>query len=254
MLFKQSVTSLPATEITGFVVTLVAFNPDSGWSLWGACSSRSLGFPRGRCRSRKWEVRLDNTDSECCPSFKSVVVAMIDNVCVDKFRCASWFELLPQFDHRLFTCVVLDFQESFAITGKNPGNPNIHQNDNIVEPHQRRTPWRAVSHRSNHPFTIPLRQAAILQAEGNVLAAIPHIVGILCGHVYHFFTVVHPLMGAKRRVGAPGWMKRRLDGGDNPNFMEAPGEKHVRYPLSLPRPFQSLGCKHSSAARRYARK
>lgn len=54
------------------------------------------------------------------------------------------------------------------------------------------------------------------------MAAIPHLVGILCGHVYHFFTVVHPLMGAKRRLGAPGWMKRRLDGGDNPNFMEAP--------------------------------
>lgn len=68
--------------------------------------------------------------------------------------------------------------------------------------------------------------AAVLQEEGNVMAAIPHLVGIVCGHVYHFFTVVHPLMGAKRRVGAPAWMKRRLDGGDNPNFMEAPGENH----------------------------
>lgn len=56
------------------------------------------------------------------------------------------------------------------------------------------------------------------------MAAIPHLVGILCGHVYHFFTVVHPLMGAKRRLGAPAWMKRRLDGGDNPNFMESPGD------------------------------
>lgn len=69
-----------------------------------------------------------------------------------------------------------------------------------------------------------------------MLAAIPHVVGIVCGHVYHFFTVVHPLMGAKRRVGAPGWMKRRLDGGDNPNFMEAPGGKHVRFPS----PFSQL--------------
>eukprot|EP00903_Cladosiphon_okamuranus_P014176 g13173.t1 len=74
-------------------------------------------------------------------------------------------------------------------------------------------------------WTLPFAQmgAAVLQKEGNVLAAIPHLVGILCGHVYHFFTVVHPLMGAKRRVGAPAWMKRRLDG-DNPNFMEAPDE------------------------------
>lgn len=56
------------------------------------------------------------------------------------------------------------------------------------------------------------------------MAAIPHLVGILCGHVYHFFTVVHPLMGAKRRLGAPAWMKRRLDGGDNPNFMESSGD------------------------------
>lgn len=63
------------------------------------------------------------------------------------------------------------------------------------------------------------------------MAAIPHLVGIVCGHVYHFFTVVHPLMGAKRRVGAPAWMKRRLDGGDNPNFMETPGEKPLRFLL-----------------------
>lgn len=69
------------------------------------------------------------------------------------------------------------------------------------------------------------RTAAVLQAEGDPLAAIPTLVGIFCGHVYHFFTVVHPLMGAKRRLGAPAWMKRRLDGGDNPNFMETPGEK-----------------------------
>ncbi|CAM9114667.1 unnamed protein product [Ectocarpus fasciculatus] len=75
-------------------------------------------------------------------------------------------------------------------------------------------------------WTLPFAQmgAAVLQEEGNPLAAIPHFVGILCGHVYHFFTVVHPLMGAKRRLGAPGWMKRRLDGGDNPNFMETPDE------------------------------
>lgn len=80
---------------------------------------------------------------------------------------------------------------------------------------------------------------AILRAEGNPLAAVPILLGILCGHVYHFFTVVHPLMGAKRRVGAPGWMKRRLDDRDNPNFMQAPqdGERlrvgralsHIRY-------------------------
>lgn len=56
------------------------------------------------------------------------------------------------------------------------------------------------------------------------MAAIPHLVGILCGHVYHFFTVIHPLMGAKRRLGAPAWMKRRLDGGDNPNYMDTPGD------------------------------
>lgn len=66
------------------------------------------------------------------------------------------------------------------------------------------------------------RIADVLQAEGQLLAAIPHLIGILSGHVYHFFTVVHPLMGAKRRLGAPGWMKRRLDGGENPNFMKPP--------------------------------
>lgn len=75
---------------------------------------------------------------------------------------------------------------------------------------------------SENPHYVLL--AAVLQEEGQPMAAIPHLVGILCGHVYHFFTVVHPLMGAKRRLGAPGWMKRRLDGGDNPNFMESPGD------------------------------
>lgn len=75
-------------------------------------------------------------------------------------------------------------------------------------------------------WTLPFAQmgAAVLQEEGQPMAAIPHLVGILCGHVYHFFTVVHPLMGAKRRLGAPAWMKRRLDGGDNPNFMESSGD------------------------------
>ncbi|CAM9315566.1 unnamed protein product [Scytosiphon promiscuus] len=75
-------------------------------------------------------------------------------------------------------------------------------------------------------WTMPFAQAgaAVLQAEGDPLAAIPTLVGIFCGHVYHFFTVVHPLMGAKRRLGAPAWMKRRLDGVDNPNFMETPDE------------------------------
>ncbi|CAM9600451.1 unnamed protein product [Sphacelaria rigidula] len=81
-------------------------------------------------------------------------------------------------------------------------------------------------------WTLPFAQmgAAVLQAEGNPLAAIPHLLGILCGHVYHFFTVVHPLMGAKRRLGAPAWMKRRLDGGDNPNFMQSPDEDAVATP------------------------
>ncbi|CAM9298843.1 unnamed protein product, partial [Ascophyllum nodosum] len=76
-------------------------------------------------------------------------------------------------------------------------------------------------------WTLPFAQmgAAVLQAEGQPLAAIPHLFGILCGHVYHFFTVVHPLMGAERRLGAPGWMKRRLDGGENLNFMESPTDE-----------------------------
>ncbi|CAM9757861.1 unnamed protein product [Pylaiella littoralis] len=75
-------------------------------------------------------------------------------------------------------------------------------------------------------WTVPFAQmgVAVLQAEGNVMAAIPYLVGIFCGHLYYFLTVVLPLMGGKRRLGAPGWMKRRLDDGDNPNFMEAPDE------------------------------
>ncbi|CAM9355027.1 unnamed protein product [Discosporangium mesarthrocarpum] len=75
-------------------------------------------------------------------------------------------------------------------------------------------------------WTLPFAQmgAAVLQEQGQPMAAVPHILGIFCGHIYHFFTVVHPLMGAKRRLGAPNWLKRRLDG-ENPNFMEPPGGK-----------------------------
>jgi len=42
-----------------------------------------------------------------------------------------------------------------------------------------------------------------LQAQ-SAAGAIPHVLGILTGHVYHFFSVIWPKMGGKRYLSAPG--------------------------------------------------
>lgn len=45
-----------------------------------------------------------------------------------------------------------------------------------------------------------------LQAQ-SAAGAVPHVLGIATGHVYHFFSVVWPAMGGRRYVAAPGMLK-----------------------------------------------
>ena len=45
-----------------------------------------------------------------------------------------------------------------------------------------------------------------LQAQ-SAAGAVPHLIGILTGHVYHFFSVVWPKMGGRRYLAAPGMLE-----------------------------------------------
>ncbi|KAL3789942.1 hypothetical protein ACHAW5_005487 [Stephanodiscus triporus] len=68
-------------------------------------------------------------------------------------------------------------------------------------------------------FTVPywtlpygLMASDVLQA-GNVAAALPHVLGILSGHVYHFHRTIWPKMdGGEDWLVAPEFLRRRLDG------------------------------------------
>ncbi|KAL3815746.1 hypothetical protein ACHAXA_004948 [Cyclostephanos tholiformis] len=74
-------------------------------------------------------------------------------------------------------------------------------------------------------FTVPywtlpygLMASDVLQA-GNAAAALPHVLGILSGHVYHFHKTIWPKMdGGEDWLVAPEFLRRRLDrdygGGD----------------------------------------
>jgi derlin-1 len=68
-------------------------------------------------------------------------------------------------------------------------------------------------------FTVPywslpyaLMVADVLQAQGNPMAALPHILGILSGHIYYFYKFVwHKVSGGEDWLQAPEWLKRRMD-------------------------------------------
>lgn len=52
----------------------------------------------------------------------------------------------------------------------------------------------------------------VLQSQGNVMAALPHVLGILSGHFYHFHKFLwHKVSGGEDWLVAPEWLKRRLD-------------------------------------------
>lgn len=66
-------------------------------------------------------------------------------------------------------------------------------------------------------FTVPywalpygLMATDVLQA-GSPMAAIPHILGILSGHFYHFHKFVWPKLGGEDWLAAPDFLVQRLD-------------------------------------------
>lgn len=66
-------------------------------------------------------------------------------------------------------------------------------------------------------FTVPywalpygLMASDILQA-GSPMAAIPHVLGILSGHFYHFHKFIWPKMGGEDWLAAPEFLVRRFD-------------------------------------------
>lgn len=66
-------------------------------------------------------------------------------------------------------------------------------------------------------FTVPywalpygLMATDVLQA-GSPLAALPHVLGILSGHFYHFHKFVWPKMGGEDWLSAPDFLVQRLD-------------------------------------------
>lgn len=42
--------------------------------------------------------------------------------------------------------------------------------------------------------------------------ALPHVLGILTGHIYHFFSVIWPKMGGRRYLAAPGVLEAVIAG------------------------------------------
>lgn len=51
----------------------------------------------------------------------------------------------------------------------------------------------------------------ILQSQ-SAAGAIPHVLGILTGHIYHFFSVIWPQMGGKRYFAPPRLLESTLEG------------------------------------------
>ncbi|GMH60573.1 hypothetical protein TrRE_jg6546, partial [Triparma retinervis] len=66
-------------------------------------------------------------------------------------------------------------------------------------------------------FTVPywtlpfgLMAADVLQQQSGA-AALPHVMGIITGHFYHFHTKIWPRMGGREWLKPPDWVKGRLD-------------------------------------------
>lgn len=68
-------------------------------------------------------------------------------------------------------------------------------------------------------FTVPywtlpygLMATDVLQAQGNAAAALPHILGILSGHLYFFHKNVWPKIGGEDWLVPPQFLRNKLDG------------------------------------------
>lgn len=62
-------------------------------------------------------------------------------------------------------------------------------------------------------WTLPygLMASDVLQAKGDMSAALPHVLGILTGHLYFFHTSVWPKAGGEDWLFPPGFVRRRLE-------------------------------------------
>jgi hypothetical protein len=71
-----------------------------------------------------------------------------------------------------------------------------------------------------------------LQAQSPA-AALPHLVGIFTGHVYHFFSVVWPKMGGRRWLAAPRALRAAYEpkAAKKPKAAAAAAAKHKAPPL-----------------------
>jgi len=49
-------------------------------------------------------------------------------------------------------------------------------------------------------------------------AAWPHVLGILAGHIYHFFTEIWPALGGTARLLPPDWLLAKLGGPPSSNI------------------------------------
>ncbi len=61
-------------------------------------------------------------------------------------------------------------------------------------------------------------------------AALPHVIGILAGHCFHFFSGIYPKMGGKSWLEPPGWLSRRLNG-EQINPMKENSRQSEKKPL-----------------------
>ena len=54
-------------------------------------------------------------------------------------------------------------------------------------------------------------------SQQNIGAAWPHVLGILSGHTYHFFTKLWPSVGGKDMLSPPKWFVKKMGGGPSSN-------------------------------------
>lgn len=76
-------------------------------------------------------------------------------------------------------------------------------------------------------WTLPYGLMASDVLQGGAMAALPHILGILSGHIYYFHKFVWPKMGGKDWLIAPDFLVRRLE----PNSGNDAGRKSVESAL-----------------------
>lgn len=76
-------------------------------------------------------------------------------------------------------------------------------------------------------WSLPYGLMASDVLQGGAAAALPHVLGILCGHFYYFHKFIWPKMGGEDWLVAPAFLIRKLEGGDSMDL----GKKSVENAL-----------------------